>query len=272
MRMIGDHVVRDILQTAADVAPADHDVGREQCARPGERVVHRQKADAVGALQHTQRRNDRRRDVAVTEHNALALAGGAGGIDDRGQRVGCRGMVEIAVIARVKVGVTFGDHVIEIFDLHVKLDLDAVSLFHLFNRAGEILGIIDRVAARAHHDVDNIVVHELGVDGDCGVVAGQNRIEANDPIIAVVAEDRDLLFVHAVLIQKLTQPRGIIPHLVKALGAGRLRGFHIDILLVVAALQMAVFNKFTRRLEFGDIHEYALGILFRCHRMLSFLK
>ena len=249
--MILFHILRNILETAANIAPAGENINKEESARPGKGMVHRQKSDCVVALNKSCGRDGRGHNVLVAEHYALAFSGCSGGENDCCNIFRKRRLVKIALVSGFDVGVTLFNEVIEIADFYVFLKADAVGFFELFNGTGEFVRVIDCVAVASSHNVDDVIVHELCVKGNNGVLSGKYRIKTNNPVIAVITEDCNLFSGKAAHIKILSKANGVIPNLVKGLCPLLCPRFKIDILLLVAALDVAVFDHFACGFEIG---------------------
>ncbi len=145
-------------------------------------------------------------DIAVGESDALGLAGGAGGVDERGQVMGLDGTDEGIEdgIAPGAVGIgivkqlAHGDGALGSGRIHhddvlqLGLGADRVQLVELLASGDD-----GNAAAGVAHQLRDLLAGEGGVDGHIGGADGQSGKIGDRPLPAVLADEGDAVALFA---------------------------------------------------------------------------
>jgi len=177
-------------------------------------------------------------DVAVTEHHALGLAGGARGIDDGGQLVGLQGMgLQLALEAEQPVGQGIQARVV---GLVIRLDgVHGDDAPETFEAVAHLQDLLPLQAALHHHqlhiglahDVGDVLGAVVGVQGHGDQAQPQTGLVEHHPFPAVAQHDR-----HPVAGLEALLEHGLLPsaHLGGHLAPGALHpGVLADVKLAI---------------------------------------
>ena len=141
-------------------------------------------------------------DVAVGEGNAFGLAGGAGGVDERGQIVRLDGVSE-GVEDRIALGtarIGVAQHLAEGDGAFGSGGIHHHDAFEvgLVAHGGELVELHARgddgdAAAGVANLLRDLLAGEGGIEGDVGRADGERGKVGNDPLPAVFADERDAI-------------------------------------------------------------------------------
>ena len=194
--------------------------------------------------------------VLLREHNALALSGCSRCVYEEGKITRKHLVVEIAFDSVLNLVVSLLDKGIKILDPYILFNDNAVSLFHKLNRALEILAVIYGITAASYHNINNIVIRELGIHRDRRHLTRNDREITGNPIVAVFAEYGNLFAAESQLVKVLSEACQIVIDLCKSLGFNLAVKIVESVLFFVSAGFSAVKHN-----VFAGIHIRKIGIL-----------
>ena len=223
-------------------------------------MVKRQEADGVSALETFAGRGDDGSEVAVGEHNSLALAGGAGSENDGREILGSHNDIFIFCIALCEELLALCYVLREIGDIEICIH-GSTYLFYLLDCRSIVLGIEDSLALALVELNGKILCRKLGVKRNADYLSEKVRKKRDYPLIGVLADNGDIAVLDAVGKHICAQAVDVVPDIIESAG--------LDAALVVIhekglilSLAYAVDDKLFYRLDIGHIIVYVLVLLF----------
>lgn len=223
-------------------------------------MVKRQEADGVSALETFAGRSDDGSEVAVSEHNSLALAGGAGSENDGREILGRYDDILILGVTVRKELLALIDVLLKIGDIEICIH-GSTYLFYLLDCRSIVLGIEDSLALALVELNGKILCRKLGVKRNADYLSEKVRKKRDYPLIGVLADNGDIAVLDAVGKHICAQAVDVVPDIIESAG--------LDAALVVIhekglilSLAYAVDDKLFYRLDIGHIIVYVLVLLF----------
>ena len=265
LRMMGLEILNEVLYIYADIAVGDDDKRGEDSRNPREGMVKRQEADGVSALEAHAGGGDNRSEVAVSEHNALALAGGAGGENDGCEIIGRYDDILILGVAVRKELLALIDVLLEIGDIEICIH-GSTYLFYLLDCRSIVLGIEDSLALALVELNGKILCGKLGVKRNADYLSEKVRKKCDYPLIGVLADNGNIAVLDAVGKHICAKAVDIVPNVVKCFGDERIVLCAVHVVIhkegLILSLADAVDDKLLYRLDIGHIIVYVLVLLF----------
>ena len=228
-------------------------------------MVKRQETDGVSALEALAGGGDNRSEVAMSEHNALALAGGAGGENDGCEVIGRYDDILILGVAVRKELLALIDVLLEIGDIEICVHGSAY-LFYLLDCRSIVLGIEDSLALTLIELNGKILCRKLGVKRNADYLTEKIRKKRDYPLIGVLADDGDVAVLDAVGKHICAQAVDIVPNVVKGFGDERIVLCAVHVVIhkegLILSLADTVDDKLLYGLDIGHIIVYVLVLLF----------
>ena len=157
----------------------------------------------------------------MSEHNALALAGGAGGENDGCEVIGRYDNILILGVAVRKELLALIDVLLEIGDIEICIH-GSTYLFYLLDCRSIVLGIEDSLALALVELNGKILCRKLGVKRNADYLAQKVREECDYPLIGVLADNGDIAVLDAVGKHICAKAVDIVPNVVKCFGDERI--------------------------------------------------
>lgn len=154
--------------------------------------------------------------LPVSEHNSLALAGGAGSENDGREILGRYDDILILGVAVRKELLALIDVLLKIGDIEICVH-GSTYLFYLLDCRSIVLGIEDSLALALVELNGKILCRKLGVKRNADYLSEKVRKKRDYPLIGVLADNGDIAVLDAVGKHICAQAVDVVPDIIEVL-------------------------------------------------------